>query len=805
MAYTIHQFSTGIDAGKTDDGQWYSRAFTGRWMNDTSPVPPNIDLAIKHGDFEARSSSSVNPAIIGRIVPGDDNKFWSVVAIVTQGRDESRIFPAYRYFWCEGKDTLCLIVGWLLEQNHLPIFNPFDTSQPSYISEENSKGYREQADSIEDWINHTQEVLKWLTNSPLPIITTPNYTKFSVIDRMAHKIAKNRGGLTYSWSYQVETLGNPERFLTIQPSTDEAFKKMQSSSSTSVVFVESTIEAELQSVIQDLNDSAKVNLVNLKKLDNLLIKLQNTQNSQDILYKVFDDLGTINAFQDPFYKSGIMEQVTMTAILLPETLLEYLQYAHIEEKTPTGLLSKLFNSIFSDDNGNHIKQHSLFFQSSLYREIKSADDKLPNLIAKLKDGLITIIEGLFYKKISIEIAFWLINNEKSLWSLGRDLLIKSVKLDLQTIHNDSKQFRIICNDTQLISKVEQLNLKIWFVLIKYYWIPKINQQINKQINNEYLSSYKPLVKVFYKSTMLVFYFSEISRVDVHEQIIKKLQSQDIISVFGIDVTHKINLKNQGNESSNKWVEYFNIIVCIIAIFVGLVVIVNVWWVKLIFGVVALFWTLLFYEFATIRNFIKAFSLSLIIIAFICGNSSSQYLSIIPQPKTTPSPTPTSSSSSEGKANSPPEQQRQKILDKAVDSFRKKDKTYNAIEQIKKNLSDDKQLISIPSLRFNFQQDKDTIIISALNKVLFQSNYDYQDIDEYVNNNPNNSEGIKQKLNPLVKAIYEYQKNNKNKIYSVNTKDGKQTNTPPDGIIDLVVDKNGFPIPHSTMAVLQNDK
>jgi hypothetical protein len=791
MVCTIHQFSQGIKLLSTDDGKWSSDGFSGKWDQITSPFPRYIEDAIKGDKFKGKSISSANPAITARVVPGDENKFWSVVAIIARATDLSRPFSTYRYFWCEGKDNLCLIVAWLLEQKNIPIFDPFETNiMPIYLKEEEINKYRQQVYLIENEINKP-EFLNWLNQhkDSQNIILSPDLYKENellVVDRLANKIAINKNRLT-SWAFNVENLNKPEGFLIIQP-VSEAYERLKSSPSASLVIVESPFEAELKSVIQDIKDSQLTRQI-FFNLEFVLSKLKNTQNSKELLDQIFDDLGATDALEHQMYQSGRMELVTVRAILLPETLLEYLQYAHIEEKTST----YKFQKILSGDN--QIKQQSLDFQSRLRQEIKHLFDSnsLPNLKLKLRDGLISIIEKLYDEQISTENAFWIINHEESFWSLSCDSVIETVKSDLSTIQKKIDQIRKYHynNDVQMIAKeINDLNLKIWSNLIKSYWIPTSNKQ--------YVPAYESFSKVFYKSYMLTFYFNRISGNDVPKEIIKYLRDHNHLYVYGVPVTYVIHSQQQGDKSSNKWVEYFNIIVCIIAIFVGLVVIVNVWWVKLIFGVVALFWTLLFYEVATIRNFIKTFSLSLIIIAFICGNSSSQYLSIIPQPKTTPSPTPTSSSSSEGKADLTLEQQRQKILDNAVDLFMKKDKTYDAIEKIKKNLSSDPELISIHYLRFTSQRDKDTIIRSALNEVLFQSNNDYQDIDD-VKNNPSDSKGIKQKLNPLVEAIYQYQEKNRNNIYYF--KGRQKINVTPDGIINLT---DITTIPNSTMAVLQKE-
>ncbi|QHG21168.1 hypothetical protein [Nostoc sp. ATCC 53789] len=801
MPYTIHEFSTGLTIETTPGGGWKSKGDTGTWMNSTveiEKIPKEITNAIRDSKFDARSISASQPAIIGRVIKGNDGKYWSVVAVITPGQDESRTLEAYRYFWCEGEDDfLWVIVGWLSEQNNTPIFNPFEKPSLVTIDDETARKYMEQVQQKTININNDIQLKEWLQQSfPPPIICSPNFLEkermpLLTMDEIAVVISGKKHLI--SWAYNVASLEKQEQFLLILAASKKAydtFYSLKPAKPYSVVAAEIASESDLNSAIQGLMSVTNIPK-NLATINEVIEKLkgQDIPQIEEYFTKVFDKLGATDALKNNIQNVGMLELLTLRAILLPKTLPEYLSYAHLEQK------SKMLS--FANAN-NSIKQQSLSFQSSLRQVIKSASDSLPNLKAKLRDGLITTIEKLLYKKISIETAFWLINDEQSLWSLSSENLIQNVKSDLHNIQEKLGEIRGYNDKEMITKKVEDLNLKIWFDLVRYYWIPTINKRN--------LPIYEPLSKVFSKSTMLVFYFSKISGIKVHEEIIKHLKSQKINQVFGIQIEvpyqYQSNPQQQGNGSSSKWVEYVNIAVCIVAIFWGSLVIVNDWWVKIIFAFVALLWTVLFFEFEPIRTIIKNFSLPLIIIAFIFGNSSSTYF-LPASDKTTspPSPTPSSSSSSQGTANLIPEQQRQEILDKAVLSFIKKGKTHDAIEQIKTNLRSDNNLITNSSLNFSQDQDKDTKIISALNYVLFSpGSYDnYKSIDAYVQNNPDDKDGIKQQLNPLVKAIYEYQNKNKDKIYT--SQNGKKTYVKPDGIINLADLQK---VPNSTMAVLQRD-
>lgn len=100
----IHEFSTGIRPERTAEGGWVSRGFTGQYMNITlASVPPAVERSIANREFAVtEGASSDRPAIIGRVV-GSGEDAWSVVAVVTRGRDEiGRSLSVYRYFLSQG-------------------------------------------------------------------------------------------------------------------------------------------------------------------------------------------------------------------------------------------------------------------------------------------------------------------------------------------------------------------------------------------------------------------------------------------------------------------------------------------------------------------------------------------------------------------------------------------------------------------------------------------------------------------------------------------------------------------------------
>lgn len=89
MSIKIHEFSTGIRAEEIADGVWRSLGFTGQYMNMTlERIPEAVERSIANREFAVTEGASTEqPAIIGRVV-GTGKDAWSVIAVVTRGRDE---------------------------------------------------------------------------------------------------------------------------------------------------------------------------------------------------------------------------------------------------------------------------------------------------------------------------------------------------------------------------------------------------------------------------------------------------------------------------------------------------------------------------------------------------------------------------------------------------------------------------------------------------------------------------------------------------------------------------------------------
>ena len=111
----IHEFSTGIEVKGTPTA-WESGGFTGEYMNRTiDPIPQTVLDSIANREFAlAEGVVKAEPAIVGRVVKGNDGEIWSVVAVVTRGRDDrGRGVSLYRYFLCQGDAGIETILRWM--------------------------------------------------------------------------------------------------------------------------------------------------------------------------------------------------------------------------------------------------------------------------------------------------------------------------------------------------------------------------------------------------------------------------------------------------------------------------------------------------------------------------------------------------------------------------------------------------------------------------------------------------------------------------------------------------------------------
>ncbi|AFW96138.1 hypothetical protein ANA_C13476 [Anabaena sp. 90] len=419
----IHEFSTGIRSQQTADGGWVSLGFTGQYMNATIVrIPDAVEISIANREFAvAEGASSDQPAIIGRVL-GTGEDTWSVIAIVTRGRDEKgRSASMYRYFLTQGSEgyqNLRLILAWWESQETPLTFNPFDVREmgkPNLCNvDETSTQFRKPS----------AEAIAIPVNTPEPILLTPQQQyDLQALNTLAFKkYNANKNGQAISWAFNVEALEKPERFLVIQAASDRAYQILQKAitSTPKILAPVLTDEEALKSAIRGLMNSSQVKPENIKIIADALA---NKQITSAYWHTLFDGQGAKTAIAQKIYSPQMVRLITLRAVVIPETMLEFLGWLNIKPGQKP------------DDN----QTVSLEFQNSIRRNLPQ--DKLANSIKSILPELL--------KQSSIitpESIRWLLKSNDSAWAACYQEFINDILYDLKLIVNSLKDKTIIPSD-----------------------------------------------------------------------------------------------------------------------------------------------------------------------------------------------------------------------------------------------------------------------------------------------------------------------------------------------------------------------
>ena len=324
MTIYIHEFSTGIQADKTADGGWVSQGFTGQYMNKTiDPIPRAVQEAISNRDFAvAEGASSDKPAFVGREVAGDE-KMWSVIAVVTRGRDDrGRSASMYRYFLSEGLGNLGKILSWINAQKQAGqniIFDPFGTQilgQPHEYSES------------EPNLSLPPKLQSLLESPPPIIIPSDSPCAPLIVNKMAQEISTK--SQLIAWGYNVEALEEPRGFQVIQPASSRA-EDLLKKAIASKPNAPAPVSGE-KAIISAINGLVKRDKVKPEQVATIEDALGKSQIDDSYWESIFKGRGTDKALKQGIYSADMVRLLTLRAILLPETLPEYLTWIGKEGK-----------------------------------------------------------------------------------------------------------------------------------------------------------------------------------------------------------------------------------------------------------------------------------------------------------------------------------------------------------------------------------------------------------------------------------------------------------------------------------------
>ncbi|MBC6476903.1 MAG: hypothetical protein GDA56_02995 [Hormoscilla sp. GM7CHS1pb] len=504
-------------------------------MNLTLPyIPETVKRAIANKRFEVfKDRHSQDPSFIGRVVPSTENgeRDWSVVAVVTPGQDEGgRSTSFYRYFLCEGRDSLWKILAWMEHYQQQPggkwpVFDPFASKQvgESHQWNVNAKPKLKLPDDWQSFLNENQ--------TPA-ILKRGDASNLKMINAMAEVKANSE---QVSWAYNVEVIERPEQFIIIQAANEESYQRLmqkrQSQANNARLMPLSVDEAAIRKAINALISGSQVRD---EWIQTILATLEGNQVTVEQWEAVFDDQGAGTAIKKGSADLRMGRLLTLRAFVLPETLPEFLGWLWpIEGKKK---------------QENPQKKASQEFQSKLI-------SKLNQRPHNFTDGIKKALKALLEKEIPVVSVIWLFNANAggSIWRPYRRPLVEDVRTDLIAIRDS-----LSSNGNTPDPRELRCGEEIWSDLCSY----------RQDSNYRYGNYYKPFAELFAglgrleNSFDLSAYFYQVS----DEQVPKSIFNQGVSNVngdegevYGLIVQRKIDLPEKARRFVVKYAKIILIV------------------------------------------------------------------------------------------------------------------------------------------------------------------------------------------------------------------------------------------------------
>lgn len=535
----IHEFSTGIHAEQLPEGTWRSRGFrVGEYMNLTLPnIPNGVQRAIANKRFEVfKDRHSQEPSFVGRVVPSTENgeRDWSVVAVVTSVRDEGgRSTSVYRYFLCEGRDSLWKILAWMEHYQQQsggkwPVFDPFASKKlgESHQWNVNDKPKFKLPDDWQSFLNENYT----------PVILSRGYaSNLQMINAMAEVKAN---GEQVSWAYNVEVVERPEQFTIIQAANEQSYQRLmqrrQGQANNTRLVPLSVDEAAIKTAINGLIGGSQVRD---EWIQSILATLEKNQLTVEQWEAVFDDQGAGMAILRGSADPRMSRILTLRAFVLPETLPEFLGWLKIPGKK---------------NKETSQQQVSIDFQYQL-------KNKLNKFEKKFTDGINKVLKALIIEQsIPATAAVWLLTEKGSIWAPYRYSLMEDVRTDLNTINNSFSS-----NNKQPEPQRLRCEENIWGNLCVFW-----NKSSYRSVR------YKPFAELFAQlgksgsinepsaAYELSAYFYQVSEGKVPTEIFKGAlprERSDEGTILGLKVERKIPLP----ENAGRFVKSNAKLLCIV--------------------------------------------------------------------------------------------------------------------------------------------------------------------------------------------------------------------------------------------------
>ncbi len=383
MQIEIHEFSTGITV-EGNENNWFSRGFTGKYMNATlEEIPAVVQKAISNREFAvAERASTDNPTLIAREI-GDKQEEWSVIAVVTRARDDfGRYLSVYRYFLTEGRGNIATILRWM---NNKPlVFNPFDLKD---IGQVHHYSYQENTTIP---INNFQEFI----TEEIPVIIPFNKSCPPLI---INSIAQEKAGdKLIAWAYNVTGLEVPKSFYVIYPASGESEENLRKIISNQSNNDGKIISGEgIKKAISGLISRDKVKLEHLQTLEEALT---NEDIEPKYWEEFFNSRGAKDAISQKLYSAQMVRLLTLKAMFIPDSLPTFLYWM--------------------ENRQGKDQEHwetSLIFQINIAQELRPIVENAPQLSAKIEAGITLILLRLLDEPELLNSLVKLLKNKQGIW------------------------------------------------------------------------------------------------------------------------------------------------------------------------------------------------------------------------------------------------------------------------------------------------------------------------------------------------------------------------------------------------------
>ncbi|BAQ64802.1 hypothetical protein [Geminocystis sp. NIES-3709] len=266
------------------------------------------------------------------------------------------------------------------------------------------------------------------------------------------------------------------------------------------------IEKEINTAIKGLTRRVNLKIEHIYVIENTLANFQvdtltNSDINNQIWYQSLNGNNTKLALQQNIYTSEMVKLLTLRAIILPDTLPEFLDWLQQRE----------------GKNQEHY-QYSLDFQINLS---KNLSEKTPYLLAKVNEGVRLIIIELVNKSYLLKTVIWLLKYQENLWGKAYQ---DDVRISLENLLAFIAHFPENTSNFQLFTNEEY-------------------QQIRQYKKIKIIPRYKILGDLFAqlddKSIPLSIFFYQLSCGKVPSKVYQKIKP-NLGKVFSLEIKENIN-------------------------------------------------------------------------------------------------------------------------------------------------------------------------------------------------------------------------------------------------------------------------